>query len=276
MDITKNTTVCISIAARPGKFGSTIFNAGFQALGLDFVYKPLKVEEKDLADAVANIRDSGIRGCGVSMPHKINILSYLDEIDPIAKKIGAINTVVNDQGILKGYNTDFLGAQRAIKENYDVAGKRVLLIGAGGVSRAIIMALKENKAGEIYLTNRDQAKGQRVAKEFDIGYYSYIKKSSFSGDLLINATPVGMTPNDQEMIIDPKQLQSFKAVMDVVVYPHQTKLLKAAEDLKLAIIPGWQMALYQATAQFKLYTGQEAPLEVMKEQLIKFLSEQNK
>lgn len=274
MKITKDTQCCISIAERPGNFGSTIFNASFKALGLDFIYKPFKIGAEDLPGAIEAIKSFDIRGCGVSMPHKIKVLKYLDKIDPVAKKIGAVNTIVNNKGILHGYNTDFEGAKRAIQENYNVFQKRILIIGAGGVSRAIIMALKENGAGEIFISNRDEKKGKQVAKEFDLYHFFYNQKDDFKGDLLVNATPVGMAPNVQEMLIKKDALIDYRAVMDVVIYPSETRLMSVAKKLGKTVIPGFIMALYQAAAQFKLYTGREAPLGVMFKSMKKFLSEQ--
>lgn len=261
--IAKDTQCCISIAERPGNSGATIFNTAFGALGLDFIYKPFKVTAENLESAIKGIRAFGIRGCGVSMPHKINVLKYLDRVDPGAKEIGAVNTIVNDDGVLSGYNTDFEGAKKILELTYDVSGKKVLIVGAGGVSRAIIKALKENGAAEIYLANRTETRGKEVAKEFGINYFPYDKRNDFQGDLFINATSVGMTPLAEEMVINKEALSNYDAVMDVVAYPNKTLLLQSAEDAGKTVIPGFKMVLYQAAAQFKLYTGQNAPLEII-------------
>lgn len=261
--ITKDTQCCISIAERPGNSGAAIFNASFAALRLDFIYKPFKVVSENLESAINGIRAFGIRGCGVSMPHKINVLKYLDKIDSIAEKIGAINTIVNDNGVLSGYNTDFEGAKKILELTYDVSGKKVLIVGAGGVSRAVIKALKENAAGEIYIANRNEARGKKTAQEFEINYLPYEDRNDFKGNLFVNATSVGMAPLTEEMAINEKSLFYYDAVMDVVAYPNKTLLLQAAENSGKIIIPGFKMALYQAAAQFKLYTGREAPLEII-------------
>lgn len=267
MTITKETKLCISIAARPGDFGTTIFNAAFDALSLDYIYKPFKVEVADLPAAIEAIKVFSIRGCGVSMPHKVSALKYLDRLDSVAEKIGAINTIVNDGGILTGYNTDYYGAKSAIKENYEVKGKKVLLIGAGGAARAIILALKELGAGEIHLANREAAAGQRVAQEFELCYCPFENINDFKGNLLINATPVGMTPETNVMIVRPASLANFEAVMDVVIYPSETLLLKTARAAGKTIIYGFRMSLFQAVYQFELYTGCPAPIEVMAENM---------
>ncbi|MFC1775256.1 shikimate dehydrogenase [Patescibacteria group bacterium] len=271
MKITKETQCCISIAESPGNLGATIFNSCFDALSLDYIYKPCKVSANSLDGAIQGIRSLGIRGCGVSMPHKTKVIEYLNEIDPKAKKIGAVNTVVNDNGILYGHNTDFLGAKQAIKEKYNTSQKKVLIVGAGGVSRAIIMALKENGASKIYITNRDEEKGQLLAKEFELQYIHYDEINDFEGDFLINATSVGMTPNDKEIIISKEMVANYEAVMDVVVSPFKTLLVQTALDLGKIVIYGHEMAVYQAGAQFKLYTGKDAPIDVMFESLKKNL-----
>lgn len=256
--ITKDTTVCISIAERPGNFGATIFNAAFQALGLDFIYKPFAVSSGQLEGVVAGIKSLGIKGCGVSMPHKSEVIKYLDSIDSVAKEIGAVNTIVNERGFLIGYNTDFLGAQRALSEIYDVNQKKVLVIGAGGAAKAITAALKSNGAGSVYVSDRDDNnKGQWRSQSFD---------------LLVNATSVGMAPNNNEMIINENDLNLFDAVMDVVINPPQSLLLKSAEKFGKVTVPGHKMALYQAAAQFKLYTGIEAPMEIMEQSLSKLFN----
>jgi shikimate dehydrogenase len=264
MNITKDTKVCISMAERPGNFGATLFNAAFAEAGLDYIYKPFKITPEKLKEAIAGIRAYGIIGCGVSMPHKMKAMEHLNTIDESAQAIGAINTIVNNDGQLTGYNTDFIGAKKAISEVYDVSGKNIVIVGAGGVSRAIIMALKANNAGSIKLVNRDEKRGQDLAKELDLYYYSYYDKASFEGaDMLINATPVGMLPEADAMIVDEDTVDKFEAVMDVVVYPFETLLLQTAKKLNKTVVSGFKMSLYQAEAQFKLYTGQEPPSGVM-------------
>lgn len=273
MKINKDTIACISMASRPGDLGATIFNASFEHLSLNYIYKPFGVSLDDLSKGVNAIRAFGIRGCGVSMPHKVEVMQYLDEVDEVAKKIGAINTIVNDNGRLTGYNTDFLGAKQIIAEKYDVSGKKALIIGAGGVSRAIIMALKENGADEIFIANRDESKAQTMSSEFDLTLLPYNEINTFSADLLVNATSVGMSPDTSEMIISDEAVNNFSAIMDVVIYPSVTKLMTQAEKSGKVVIAGFNMALYQAAAQFKMYTGIEAPISIMEEHMHKLFSQ---
>lgn len=274
MLISKKTKICISIAGKPGDFGASVFNAAFRALSLDYIYKPFKVDPEELSNAIRGIRSFGIRGCGVSMPHKIKVMKYLDKIDPVAQKVGAVNTIVNNKNVLFGYNTDFEGIKIALQENYSDI-KRVLIIGAGGVARAIILALKEINAGEIYLANRDQNRSRKVVNEFGIKYVPYSERNNFSGDLLINATPVGMPPNTDRSIVSDSSIKKYRAVVDVVVSPTKTHLIKSAEKFGKKTIPGVQISLYQAAKQFKLYTGQNAPLNIMMKSVRDLWNNQN-
>jgi shikimate dehydrogenase len=261
--ITKNTECCISIASHPGNFGSLIFNQTFKSVSLDFIYKPFRVIPENLSKSIDGIRAFNIRGCGVSMPHKTKVYKYLDKIDPIARKIGAINTIVNKNGILTGHNTDVVGAEKALEKYFPVKGKTAHIIGAGGVARAIIVALKRGLCKKIILSNRDEKKAQKVSKEFGITYCSNKMRKQIKADILINATPVGMTPQNQNMIINEIEINNYHAVMDVVVSPIYTRLIKVAKENKKITISGYIMALHQAATQFTLYTGKEAPLGIM-------------
>jgi len=268
--ITKDTECCISIASSPGNFGSNFFNMAFEQMSLDYIYKPLRVEAKDLAGAIAGVRAFKIRGCGVSMPHKQKVLKYLDEINEVAKKIGAVNTIVNDNGRLIGYNTDYLGALAVLKEIPQIKNKSVLVIGAGGASRAIIMALKKINPRKITITNRNEARGKAIAKEMALLYYPYIKRGEIAADILINATPVGMSADDKP-IMDKDALKRYETVIDVVVSSKKTPLINMGEKLNLKIIPGFKISIHQALVQFKLYTGVEVPINIVKRAIRSYL-----
>jgi len=268
--ISKDTIMCISIAERPGSLGATIFNNAFKRLSLDYIYKPLLVESKNLEISILAIRAWGIRGCGVSMPHKIEVMKYLDKIDGTAKKIGAVNTIVNSDGILTGYNTDFEGAKIITKRDFDVKGADVLIAGAGGAARAIIQALIENKSSKIYLTNRDEQKSRMVAKEFKIRFLPWRDKDLMSGKLLINATPLGMRSEDKCIFAD-ETIRQFDAVMDVVVSLHDTLLIKKAKKFGKVALPGIRMSSLQGMVQFKLYTRKNIPIRIIEEGIQQFL-----
>ncbi|MFH0815000.1 MAG: shikimate dehydrogenase [Candidatus Falkowbacteria bacterium] len=272
MKIDRDTICCVSIAERPGNLGAAIFNAAFQELNLNYVYKPFCVFAKDLQKAINGMRAFGIRGCGVSMPHKSTVMQYLDKIDEAAKRIGAVNTIVNDDGVLSGYNTDYVGFKRALAESYAVCRKKAFIIGAGGAARAIIVALKDGGAAEIYLTNRDEQKGLDLAKEFSLHYYPFDKRAELSADILVNATPVGMAPNAEELIIDKQVLVHYHACMDVVVSPRKTGLILAAEAAGKIAIHGVKMALYQGLSQYELYTKLSAPIDILQKSMQKYLN----
>ncbi|MBI5078300.1 MAG: shikimate dehydrogenase [Candidatus Yonathbacteria bacterium] len=261
--ITKNTEFCISIASAPGNFGSLIFNRTFKSLSLDFIYKPFRVTPDNLNKAILGIRALDIRGCGVSMPHKTIVHKYVDAVTTVAKEIGAINTIVNKKGVLTGHNTDVVGVETALKKYYPIKGKTAHIIGAGGASRAIIVALKRGQCKEITLSNRDEKKARIISKKFGIKYCPSNARKQIKADILINATPVGMTPLVQDMIIDKDELKNYHAIMDVVVSPIHTKLIKTAKKEGKIIISGYEMAVYQAAEQFTLYTGKKAPLKMM-------------
>lgn len=261
--ITKNTELCISIASAPGNFGSRIFNRTFKALSLDFIYKPFRVTPDNLNKAILGIRALNIRGCGVSMPHKTVVHKYIDVVDPVAKEIGAINTIVNKNGVLTGYNTDVIGVEMALEKFYPVKGKTAHIIGAGGAARAIIVALKRGQCKEITLSNRDEKRARIISKKFGIKYCPSNVRKEIKADILINATPVGMTPNDQGIVIDNDEIKNYHAIVDVVVSPMHTKLIRTAKKGGKITISGYEMAIYQAAAQLTLYTGIKAPLRMM-------------
>lgn len=266
--ITKDTQLFVSYAERPGNSGASMFNGAFAILNMDCIYKPLRVFAKDLKGAVIALRALNIRGCGVSMPHKTAIMKYLDDIDPMAKKIGAVNTIVNANGILKGYNTDFLGIKKALVEAVDPKGKSGLVLGAGGAARAVICALYECGVRDITVASRSENKARALARFFRIKNIQFDERMAFEADLLVNATPVGMAPHTKEIIIPKDALNNFSVIMDVVVNPFITALNTAAKGKKKIMVPGHRIALHQAAVQFKLYTGCEAPLKVMEKKLL--------
>ena len=265
--IDKDTKVCVSISLKPGNFGAIVHNAAYEATGLNYIYKPFGVKPEDLENAVNAIRVFNICGCGVSMPYKGDVIKYLDKLDEGAKKIGAVNTIVNDNGILTGYNTDYYGAKMALESMFNPEGKRVLIVGAGGAARAISLAAKDLGAKEIYIANRDNEKAALLAKEFGLIKSDFKEIQNLKAELLVNATPVGMSPDTEKAIIEAPSLKNFKALLDVITAPPETRLMKNAKKVGLVVIPGHLMSLHQAAKQFELYTEKAAPLEAMRESL---------
>ncbi|MFH1424505.1 MAG: shikimate dehydrogenase [archaeon] len=267
--ISATTVLCISIAEKPGTFGSLFHNRAYEMLGLDQVYIPRKVEAKKLESTIASVRALGIKGCSVSMPHKVEVMQYLDSFDSSASNVGAVNTIVRQgDGTLKGYNTDYYGAKKALEENADVAGKDVLMIGAGGAANAIGQAVKD-LGGNLSIANRTEEKAKELADKLGAKTIAWGDLTSSKGYLLINATSIGMKDSDT-MVVSKETLSNFEVVMDVVISPPKPKLIQESEALGKKTIPGTYMCTYQAAEQVKLYTGQDAPEELIKKTLEEF------
>lgn len=269
--VDRDTQVCISIAARPSVVGSTIFNAAFRALRLNFLYKPFAVAPDRLAGAVGGVRALGIRGCGVSMPHKTEVAQYLDAVAEEAKCIGAVNTIVNDGRRLTGHNTDSRGVVEAIREHYNVTGKDAVVIGAGGVARAAVVALKRAGARTIRVTNRTDARAAQLSAEFGVAPIPYARRHDVECHLLVNATSVGMADTDDELVVAEECVARCQAVMDVIASRSVTPLLAAARRNGCITVAGSSLALHQAAQQFRLYTGLEPPLDLMRTEMNRVL-----
>jgi len=261
MNPQNNPTLCISVAEKPGKFGITVHNAGYRALGLNFMYKTFAID--DIRGVITGVRSLGIRGCSVSMPFKEKVIPFLDRLDPLAKKTGAVNTVVNDNGRLIGYNTDVIAVEKSLRPLQIKNDKDIIIFGAGGVSRAILVALKNLKLKNVTLTNRTKRKGEKLAKEFNVNFIQWSKRENIKADVVINATSIGMVPNIFSSPISKKKIKNSQIVMDVVVTPPKTKLIKIANKQGKITVDGLKLSLYQAFTQFKLYTGRNPPIQVM-------------
>ncbi|HID69412.1 MAG TPA: shikimate dehydrogenase [Desulfobacterales bacterium] len=244
-------------------------NAALEALGINGVYLPFPAP--DIDDAVSGIRGLGIQGTSVTIPHKEKVMALLDEIDPVAEKIGAVNTVINNKGALKGLNTDWLGATRALEEEIDLHGTKAVILGAGGSARAIGFGLLEREA-EFVLCSRTESRGRALADELGCPWISLSGADNLSGDILINATSVGMQPHVENSPVPELILSRFQVVMDIVYAPLKTRLLQQAEESGCIVINGLEMLLYQGVAQFELWTGKTAPVAVMRKALAEALN----
>jgi len=262
ININKDTVVCISIAAKPGNFGANFHNSAYEHLNLNWVYLPRKVKSAtDLERTIKGVRAMDIKGCSVSMPHKETVIQYLDDLDIYAERIGAVNTIRQDEnGSLKGYNTDYYGAKKAL-EKAEIKGKKVLMAGAGGAARAIGLAVKE-LGGVLTIANRTYDKSRELSEKLNAKVIPWKQMSNSYAYLLINATSVGMKDLDK-MIITERVISNFDVVMDVIIYPAETKLLRVAKEAGKEVIQGTLMCVHQAAEQFKIYTGFEAPEEII-------------
>lgn len=235
-------------------------NAGYRALGLDWHYVPFAIH--DVERALAAMRCLGIRGFGISMPFKLEIMPWLDAIDPLAARIGAVNTVVNEGGVLTGFNTDWVGATRALAEQVGLDGLRVLLLGAGGAGRAIAFGL-QHEGAEVCICNRHDDKARTLAKELGVSWAPWDARDATPFDALVNATSAGMTDVHVGSPFPVHGIRPNALVMDVVYKPLETLLLRDAVERGATPIHGGRMLLHQAAKQFELYTEHPAPLDVM-------------
>jgi shikimate dehydrogenase len=245
-------------------------NAGFQALGIDneFVYVAARVEPTYLDEAVRGFRGLNIKGISVTIPHKTTIIDYLDEIDETAQTIGAVNTIVNDNGILKGSNTDWLGVVKPLEAVTKLQGKSVAILGAGGVARSMIYGIKQ-KGGRVTIFNRTLEAAQQLADEFECAYAPLAELEKIRDFAIIcNATSVGMRTDDTPV---PKAYITKKhIVFDAIYAPYETRLLQEATEKGARVIHGLEMLLHQGIAQFKLFTDHEAPEDVLRAVLKKY------
>jgi shikimate dehydrogenase len=235
-------------------------NAAFRACGLNAVY--LAFETMDLKGAIQGLKALGMRGLSITIPHKINVLSMLDEVDGLARKIGAVNTIVGHQGKLIGSNTDALGALRALEERIKLDGKRGLLIGAGGAARAIGFILRDAGVA-LTLTNRTPERGEALAASLSCPFIPLDKIRKVEADLLIQTTSVGMHPQEDRCLAPPDLLRKGMVVMDVVYNPVETGLIRMARNQGCVTINGLSMFIHQGAEQFRLWTGLTPPLEEM-------------
>jgi len=249
----------------------SMHNAAFKALGLDFVYVPFQVAPGDLQPAVNSLRVLGIRGINITVPHKEHVVRFLDKIDPLARSIGSVNTVVNDNGILTGYNTDGKGFLRDLaSQEVKPEGKTVLLVGAGGAGHALAATLSWAKAGTIYITDANEKLARKLVKQTARTRFvplSDWKMKINECDILVNATPIGLHDHDPALV-ETRELKRDLFVYDLI-YHRRTKLAQAARKAGARYSDGLGMLLFQGALAFELWTKKKAPVDVMRKALIK-------
>ncbi len=242
-----------------------IQNAAFEALGLDFIYTAFPV--KDVEAAIKGTRGLGLRGINVTVPHKETVLPYLDAIDETARVIGAVNTIVNEEGRLKGFNTDAVAFLNALTRVVgDVKGRRVIVLGAGGVARAVVYELMRAGAHTTIL-NRSVDKARALAQEFgaeSVGPLSDLSDYIGRAEIVINATSMGLPHGVIKSPVPKNFLREGLIVYDLVYSAQSTLLTDSAREAGCTVIPGTEMLLENAILVFKLFTGCDAPVEVMR------------
>ncbi|MFH1586476.1 MAG: shikimate dehydrogenase [Candidatus Diapherotrites archaeon] len=243
-------------------------NAAFEKLGINCKYVAFKVN--NLGKAVAAISELNFLGLNVTMPFKAEIIPLLDKVDATAKKIGAVNTIAVKNGKLIGYNTDGVGAVASLKEKTKLKGKKAILIGAGGAGKSIAFMLKKEKA-HLTIADRNSGKARKLAKLIGCRYTSMETLSGLKPDILINATPMGMKPNEKKLPVPKEMLIKGLVVFDIVYDPVETKLLKLAKKKGCKTINGIEMLINQGVESFGLWTGRKAPKEVMRKAVLNAL-----
>lgn len=253
--------------------------AAFAAKDLNYRYLTVKVLPEDLGKAMDSVRIFGMKGINLTMPHKIKVLPYLDELSPAAKIIGAVNTVIQKDGKLYGENTDGKGFVTALKNSGEtLEGKKVTILGAGGAARAIAVECALNGAVHINIINRSAGKGEELASliqsetDSSAQYLTWESSMKIPADtqILINATSIGFSPNvTDKPDIDYSTITNQMCVCDVIFNPAETIFLKTAAANGAKIVTGLGMLVQQAALNFTLWTGVEAPVDVMEEALKK-------
>lgn len=244
-------------------------NAAFGALGLDMCYVAFKVSPQDLSDAVKAIRTLNILGVNITVPHKENVVFLLDEVDEEASFIGAVNTIINSKGKLRGYNTDGKGFMSSLsEEKIPIDGKEIFIIGAGGASRAISYYLSE-KASKLSLYDIDKPKAEKLVNDLskirkNVSLLSNIKKLD-NPHIIINATPLGLNPDDP-LPLNPNFITSGMVICDLIY--KNTKFLGEAKNKGARTLGGLGMLLWQGVLAFELWTKIKPPVDVMRQALI--------
>lgn len=251
--IDSNTRICMSLSQKPGNFGNLFHNFLYRELNLNYIYKSFAVE--DLENAIRGIRALNITGCGVSMPYKKNVIRFLDEIDPIANSIGAVNTILNNGATLKGFNTDYCGVFEVFRKYQIPVNSTIALLGSGGMAGATIKALFDLGFKNVTVVSRNVKTGQNLASLFGFAWKKeFDRRDTF--DVLINATPIGMgIHNSDEMPFEKNIIDAAQYICDVVQNPIETGLLKYGKQTGKKVISGFEITCVQAREQFKLYTG---------------------
>ena len=256
--------------------------AAFDAFHIEANYVLWETPQDQLAAKIASLRSSGMLGANITIPYKEVVVQMVDEFDPFAARIGAINTIVNRDGRLYGYNTDAPGFITALKEfdayPFDCAGKKVVILGTGGAARAAAMGLLEKGTGEVVLLGRTEAHIQNIVRHlstFSVKFhrtahirgtlfgYPEVREILANTDLVVNATPIGLSIDDSKLLIDVDMLPSTALVMDMIFNPSFTLLLRTARAHGCQVLNGLSMLLYQGALAFELWTGRPAPIEIM-------------
>lgn len=255
-------------------------NAAFNALGLNCTYIVFRVPSAELEASIQSLRSIKIAGFNVTIPHKVAVMKYIDELDATAKKAGAVNTVNNIEGVFRGYNTDMHGFIEPLRRRkVDFGGMSVLLLGAGGAARAIIAALSEEKGiAKVVIANRDQKKaaelaraGEKMGLKCEPLPFDKVPSASPEADLVVNATSIGL--GNEPSPVGSDHIKKGSIVYDIVYRPVVTDLIEQAKLAQASVVYGYEMLIEQGAKAFEIWTGLDAPREVMKKSLLGIFGE---
>ncbi|MFH1964077.1 MAG: shikimate dehydrogenase [Acidobacteriota bacterium] len=282
-EISAESRICAVIGDPVGhSLSPQIHNAAFSASGIDMLYTAFHVRKGDLERALNGIRALGIKGLSVTIPHKVDLIPFLDEVDAEALAIVSVNTIINSSGVLIGFSTDGPGAIRALRaESVAVEGSSVLILGSGGAARAIAFALRSLRPQPVVqILGIDDPETTALAEDLNkkapgnikedapavsVGSLNVetLEKAMAEADIVIHATPIGMSPNTGESLVPARLFRKDQVVFDVVYTPRETKLLRQAKKAGSVTVSGLGMFVNQAAIQFELWTGKPAPVEIM-------------
>lgn len=251
--ISKDTRLCMSLAGRPGNFGTRFHNFLFRELGLDYLYKAFTTT--DLPAAIGGVRALGIRGCAISMPFKEDVIALVDELDPSAAAVRSVNTIVNDDGVLRACNTDYLAVAQLLEVHGVPLDAAVALRGSGGMAKAVAGALGDAGYRSGTVVARNEAAGRSLAEAQGWSWRSGV--GGLRADLIVNVTPIGMRggPEADDLSFEPATVEAATTVFDVVALPMETPLVKRARALGRQVISGHEVLVRQGLEQFVRYTG---------------------
>jgi len=251
--LNKDMSLCISLSGRPSNIGTRFHNFLYEELELNFIYKAFSTE--DLAGAIAGVRALGIRGCSVSMPFKEDVMAMVDEIEPSAAAIESVNTIVNTNGRLVASNTDFEAIATLIARHELDKNHSVLVRGSGGMAKAVVAAFRDAGFEDLTVLARNESAGAELAQKYN---YKHVVSDPAPGhQIIVNVTPLGMNGAQSEVqSFSDEHIASAEAVFDVVAFPSETPLIRAAAKAGKPVITGAEVIALQAAAQFEKYTGQ--------------------
>ena len=280
--ITGKTKIC-GIIGDPVEHSMSpvMHNAAFEALGLDYAYLSFHVRGEELKEAINGMRALHIAGLNVTIPHKMAVIPFLDKLDPLAERMGAVNTIANENGELTGYNTDASGFLQALRaQGIEPDGKSIVILGAGGAAKGISFILAGAGASLVIL-NRTLSRAEELASQIARYYHQKItamtlneanlKRAFGRADVLVNTTSVGMVPDVDRTPVPGNLLNSRLAVSDIVYNPLETRLLREAKAAGARTIDGLDMLVWQGALAFEKWTGRKAPFEIMKQAALKAL-----